>query len=210
MGKKILIVDDEEVIRKFLRIHLSKLGYEVKEATDGAEALKQLGKDDFDLLICDILMPNKDGWQVLKEMRSDPKTKDIPVIVLTAKNEDSDMFKGYDLGANYYMTKPFTKAQLLYGLKLMLGEDWGKSECSLRLSCYSPFVALLPSIERATSLTVLRKSCYVKIIDKLFWICFRSNSILCGFANHESRVPQATNIPSGSSPKDEDNGHKRI
>ena len=123
MGKKILIVDDEEVIRKFLRIHLSKLGYEVKEAADGAEALKQLGKDDFDLLICDILMPNKDGWQVLKEMRSDPKTKDIPVIVLTAKNEDSDMFKGYDLGANYYMTKPFTKAQLLYGLKLMLGED---------------------------------------------------------------------------------------
>ena len=123
MGKKILIVDDEEVIRKFLRIHLSKLGYEVKEAADGAEALKRLGKDDFDLLICDILMPNKDGWQVLKEMRSDPKTKDIPVIVLTAKNEDSDMFKGYDLGANYYMTKPFTKAQLLYGLKLMLGED---------------------------------------------------------------------------------------
>jgi len=123
MGKKILIADDEEVIRKFLRIHLSKLGYEVKEATDGAEALKQLGKDDFDLLICDILMPNKDGWQVLKEMRSDPKTKDIPVIVLTAKNEDSDMFQGYDLGANYYMTKPFTKAQLLYGLKLMLGED---------------------------------------------------------------------------------------
>jgi CheY-like chemotaxis protein len=126
MGKKILIVDDEEVIRKFLRIHLSKLGYEVKEAADGAEALKQLGKDDFDLLICDILMPNKDGWQVLKEMRSDPKTKDIPVIVLTAKNEDSDMFKGYDLGANYYMTKPFTKAQLLYGLKLMLGEDSGE------------------------------------------------------------------------------------
>jgi CheY-like chemotaxis protein len=122
MGKKILIVDDEEVIRKFLRIHLLKLGYEVKEAIDGAEALEHLGHDDFDLLICDILMPDKDGWQVLKEMRSNPKTKDIPVIVLTAKMEDSDMFKGYDLGANYYMTKPFTKAQLLYGLKLMFGE----------------------------------------------------------------------------------------
>jgi two-component system alkaline phosphatase synthesis response regulator PhoP/two-component system response regulator VicR len=123
MGRKILIVDDEDVIRKFLKIHLNKWGYEVKEATDGVEALKQLGEDDFDLLICDILMPNKTGWEVMKEMRSDPKTKDIPVIVLTAKNEDSDMFKGYDLGANYYMTKPFTKAQLLYGLKLMFGED---------------------------------------------------------------------------------------
>jgi CheY-like chemotaxis protein len=122
MGKKVLIVDDEEIIRKFLRINLLKLGYEVKEAIDGVQALEQLGNDNYDLLICDILMPNKDGWQVLKEMRSNPKTKDIPVIVLTAKNEDTDMFKGYDLGANYYMTKPFTKEQLLFGLKLMFGE----------------------------------------------------------------------------------------
>ena len=122
MKKKILIVDDEEVIRKFLKIHLDKLGYEVMEAADGVQAMEQLGKDDFDLLICDILMPKKDGWEVIREVKSDPKTKAIPVIVLTAKNEDSDMFKGYDLGVNYYMTKPFTKAQLIYGLKLMFGE----------------------------------------------------------------------------------------
>jgi DNA-binding response OmpR family regulator len=123
MGKRILIVDDEEVIRKFLRIHLAKLGYEVKEAADGEQAIEELRKDDFDLLICDILMPKKDGWEVIKEVKSNPKTKDIPVIVLTAKNEDSDMFKGYDLGANYYMNKPFTKTQLLYGLKLMFEEN---------------------------------------------------------------------------------------
>ena len=122
MSRKVLIVDDEEVIRKFLRIHLVKLGYEVTEATDGEQAIEQLGKDDFDLLICDIMMPKKDGWEVMKEAKSNPKTKNLPVIVLTAKNEDSDMFKGYDLGANYYMTKPFTKAQLLYGLKLMFDE----------------------------------------------------------------------------------------
>ena len=122
MGKRILVVDDEEVIRKFLRIHLAKLGYEVKEAADGEQAMEQLRKDDFDLLICDIMMPKKDGWEVIKEAKSNPKTKDMPVIVLTAKNEDSDMFKGYDLGANYYMTKPFSKAQLLYGLQLMFNE----------------------------------------------------------------------------------------
>jgi CheY-like chemotaxis protein len=121
MRRKILIVDDEEVIRKFLKIHLTKLGYEVMEAMDGEQAIERLGKDDFDLLICDILMPKKDGWEVIKEVKSSPKTKDIPVIVLTAKNEDSDMFKGYDLGANYFMTKPFSKAQLLYGLQLMFG-----------------------------------------------------------------------------------------
>ena len=122
MSKKILVIDDEEVIRKFVNIHLTKLGHEVREAIDGVQALGEIKKDDFDLLILDIMMPNKDGWDVLKEVRSNPKTKDIPVIVLTAKSQDIDMFKGYDLGANYYMTKPFTKAQLLYGLELMFGE----------------------------------------------------------------------------------------
>ena len=126
MSKKVLVVDDEEVIRRFLRIYLTKWGYEVKEASDGEQVLEQLGCEGFDLLILDILMPNKDGWQVLKEVKSNPKTKDIPVIVLTAKTEDSDMFKGYELGASYYLTKPFTKAQLLYGLQLIF-EGKGES-----------------------------------------------------------------------------------
>jgi DNA-binding response OmpR family regulator len=123
MKRKILIVNDEEVVRQFLRNHLAKLGYEVKEAADGEQAIEELGKDDFDLLICDILMPKKDGWEVVKEVKSNSKTKQLPVILLTAKNEDSDMFKGYDLGASYYMTKPFTKAQLLYGLRLMFNDS---------------------------------------------------------------------------------------
>ena len=119
MGKKILIADDEEVIRKVLRINLIKWGHEVKEAENGLQATEKLAREYFDLLICDISMPNKDGWQVLKEVRSNPKTREMPVILLTGKNQDADMFKGYDLGANYYITKPFTTSQLLYGLKLM-------------------------------------------------------------------------------------------
>jgi len=119
MKRKILIVDDEEMIRKLLRILLDKLGYEVKEAADGQQAIEELSKDVFDLLICDILMPKKDGWEVIKEAKSNSKSKNMRVILLTVKDEDSDVFKGYDLGANYYMTKPFTKAQLLYGLRLM-------------------------------------------------------------------------------------------
>jgi DNA-binding response OmpR family regulator len=116
MSKKVLIIDDEETIRKFLRIHLSKAGYEVKEAADGEQAMVQLKKDRFDVLICDIMMPKKSGWEVLKEVRLNPETREIPVIVLTAKNEDDDMFKGYELGATYYITKPFTKSQLFFGL----------------------------------------------------------------------------------------------
>jgi DNA-binding response OmpR family regulator len=121
-NKRILVVEDEEVLRKFLRLQLNKWGHEVIEAEDGAQAILKLGKEHFDLIICDIMMPNKDGWELIKEAKMSPKTKNIPVIVLTAKDKNSDMFKGYDLGADYYMTKPFTQAQLLYGIQLMFEE----------------------------------------------------------------------------------------
>ena len=122
-NKSILIVEDEKVVRKFLRLQLSQWGYQVTEAEDGVQAILKLGKENFDLILLDIVMPNKDGWELMKEARLSPKTKDIPVIVLTAKDKDSDMFKGYDLGANYYIPKPFTKAQLRHGLKLVFEED---------------------------------------------------------------------------------------
>ena len=123
MSKKILVIDDEETVRKVLKIHLVKGGYDVKEAADGEEAIEQLKRNNFDLLICDVMMPKKDGWEVLRAVRSHPRTKDIPVIFLTAKDQDTDMFKGYELGANYYMTKPFTKSQLLFGINMMLGKE---------------------------------------------------------------------------------------
>jgi len=121
MNKKILIVEDEEVIRKSLRLILKKWGHEVTEAQDGEQAIIKLGKEDFDLIICDVMMPRKDGWQLLQEVRSSPKKGDIPIIILTAKNRDSDMFKGYELGATYFMTKPFTKGQLQYGMEIIFG-----------------------------------------------------------------------------------------
>jgi len=123
MSKKILVIDDEETVRKVLKIHLVKGGYDVKEAADGEEAIEQLKRNNFDLLICDVMMPKKDGWEVLRAVRSHPRTKDIPVIFLTAKDQDTDMFKGYELGANYYMTKPFTKSQLFFGINMMFGKE---------------------------------------------------------------------------------------
>jgi CheY-like chemotaxis protein len=84
--------------------------------------MEKIGGEKFDLIICDVMMPNKNGWEVVREVKSDPELNEIPIILLTAKNEDADMFKGYELGANYYMTKPFTKDQLLYGMKLMFEE----------------------------------------------------------------------------------------
>jgi len=122
MSKNILVVDDEEIIRKFVKIHLNKLGYEVTEAEDGQKALEKIEDQKFDLIICDVMMPNKSGWEVVKEVKSNPEVSGIPIILLTAKSDDADMFKGYELGANYYMTKPFTKEQLLYGMKLIFEE----------------------------------------------------------------------------------------
>jgi CheY-like chemotaxis protein len=122
-NKKILVVEDEEVIRKVLRLTLGKWGFQVEEAEDGVQALRKLEKDRYHLIICDILMPNMDGWELIKEVKRNPDSQDIPIIALTGKNKDADMFKGYELGANYYMTKPFTKAQLQYGIQLVLADS---------------------------------------------------------------------------------------
>jgi CheY-like chemotaxis protein len=123
MKKMILVVDDEAVIRRILRVYLERMGYGVNEAADGVEAIEQIKRNKFDLIISDVIMPRKDGWEVLKEVKRNKGTEDIPVILLTAKNQHVDMFKGYELKADYYMTKPFTKGQLAYGLKLMFEED---------------------------------------------------------------------------------------
>lgn len=121
-NKKILVVDDSAWIRNMLKNYLSGWGHQVWEAQDGAEALERLQEEDFDLMICDVVMPNKNGWEVLNEVKKNPKTQEMPVIMLTSMSKDSDMLHGYELGATYYMTKPFTKAQLQYGLQLMFEE----------------------------------------------------------------------------------------
>lgn len=129
MSKKILVVDDEDIIRRFISIQLPKWGYEVKEAIDGIQALERLGQEDFNLIICDIMMPNMNGWQLLRKVRENPKTRDIPVIVLTVKDEDSDMLKGYELGATYYITKPFDIVEIISGIQMMSGGDSESKNC---------------------------------------------------------------------------------
>jgi DNA-binding response OmpR family regulator len=122
-GKKVLIVEDEEVIRKILRLNLNKWGFEVEEAEDGLRALAKLGKELYALVICDIVMPNMDGWELIKQIKKNPKTQDVRIIALTGRNKDADVRKGYELGADYYITKPFTGAQLRYGIRMILGEN---------------------------------------------------------------------------------------
>lgn len=101
---KILIADDESEIRSLLKLYLENEGYEVAEAGDGKEALSILAGGDVSLCLLDVMMPEMDGFHVLKEMR---KENNIPVIIISAKDTDPDKILGLDLGADDYMVKPF-------------------------------------------------------------------------------------------------------
>lgn len=118
--KKILIVEDDQHIRKLLNILIRKEDIQIDEAVEGNEALEKLASNTYDLVILDIMMPNVDGFQILKSMRETPATVSLPVIVVTAKTEDKDLMKGYSMGANYYITKPFEPQDLIHSIELIL------------------------------------------------------------------------------------------
>lgn len=115
---KILLVDDNP---KFLEDVLPFYGYEVKCAHDGVECLEILNSDElFDLVLLDIMMPKMDGWETLKNIRKTPICKDIPVIMLTAANEDQKMVTGLKIGADDYIVKPFVLPNLLARIEAVL------------------------------------------------------------------------------------------
>jgi len=117
---KILVVDDEEPIQELLRFNLEKEGYLVRVAKDGQEALKQVASDLPDLLVLDLMLPGMDGLEVCRKLRSNPKFQQIPIIMLTAKGEEIDKVLGLELGADDYMTKPFSPRELLARIKARL------------------------------------------------------------------------------------------
>ncbi|MHB8073803.1 response regulator [Desulfosporosinus fructosivorans] len=117
---KILVVDDEEPIQELLRFNLEKEGYLVSVAKDGQEALQNVENDQPDLLVLDLMLPGMDGLEVCRKLRSNPKFQQIPIIMLTAKGEEFDKVLGLELGADDYMTKPFSPRELLARIKARL------------------------------------------------------------------------------------------
>ena len=116
----ILVVDDEEPIRELLRFNLEKEGYRVSVAKDGQEALKHVENDHPDLIVLDLMLPGMDGLEVCRKLRSNPKFQQIPIIMLTAKGEEIDKVLGLEIGADDYMTKPFSPRELLARIKARL------------------------------------------------------------------------------------------
>jgi two-component system, OmpR family, alkaline phosphatase synthesis response regulator PhoP len=115
--KKILAVDDEKYIVRLVEVNLQRAGYQVVTAYDGREALAKVESEKPDLVVLDVMMPFMDGFEVLRTLKADPKTKDIPVIMLTAKAQDADVFRGWQSGVDCYLTKPFNPMELLTFVK---------------------------------------------------------------------------------------------
>ncbi len=111
--KRVLAVDDERHIVRLVQVNLERAGYDVITAYDGVEALEKVAEEPPDMIVLDVMMPRMDGFAVLAELKKNPKTADIPVIMLTAKAQDADVFKGWQSGVASYLTKPFNPMQLL-------------------------------------------------------------------------------------------------
>ncbi len=114
---KILVCDDEELIRKVIKEYLELESFIIIEATDGNDALTKVKNNDIDLIIMDIMMPKMDGYQAIREIK---KIKDIPVIMLSARDEEYDKLYGFDLGIDDYVTKPFSPKELTARVKAVL------------------------------------------------------------------------------------------
>jgi len=114
---KILVVDDDQHIRELVSMFLRKAGFEIHEACDGLEALAVLEAVKADLVILDIMMPNLDGWELCRQLRTQ---HELPVLMLTAKGETAQKIKGFELGADDYLVKPFEPLELVVRVKALL------------------------------------------------------------------------------------------
>ena len=123
--QRILVVDDEKMIRNVIREYAEFDGFEVTEAEDGMEAVEICRKEDFDLIVMDIMMPRLDGYSAIKEIR---KTKQIPVIMLSARGEEYDKLFGFEIGIDDYVVKPFSPKELLARIKAVLKRAAAKEQ----------------------------------------------------------------------------------
>jgi phosphate regulon transcriptional regulator PhoB len=117
LGRKVLVVDDEESVRELIELYLTKEGFDVVLAKDGKEALRLNGEHHPDLIVLDLMLPGLDGWEVCKQIRSASR---VPIIMLTARAEEVDRVVGLELGADDYVVKPFSPREMVARVKAVL------------------------------------------------------------------------------------------
>lgn len=123
MPKKILAVDDDQPNVILIQRNLERKGYQVITALNGEEALGKIADEHPDLVILDVMMPGMDGMEMLRQLRADSTTASLPVILLTGKVQDEDIFDGYQRGADLYLTKPYSLANLLAYVQQVFAEN---------------------------------------------------------------------------------------
>jgi two-component system alkaline phosphatase synthesis response regulator PhoP len=112
-NKRILIVDDDKSIIEIVQVYLEQAGYGVLTANNGTSAMHTLRREKPDLLILDLMLPDRDGWDITRSIRKDKRLASTPIIMLTARVEDSDKIVGLELGADDYVTKPFNPREIV-------------------------------------------------------------------------------------------------
>ena len=126
MPQRILVVDDDKQIARLIRSYLEQAGYQVVVAYDGETALHALRRESPDLVVLDLMLPDRDGWDVTRTVRSDPALAATPIIMVTARVEDTDKIIGLELGADDYITKPFNPRELVSRVRAILRRTSGQ------------------------------------------------------------------------------------
>jgi len=119
-GRKIFVADDDPIVRKFLEAIFTDAGFEVTTASDGEKALAGIRETKPDLVIMDLVMPYRDGFEVCRAVRSTPAVRDVPVIILSMKDREADALKSFEVGADDFIRKPFNPLELLARVRKIL------------------------------------------------------------------------------------------
>ena len=173
MKETILIVEDEKDIVKMLEYNLKKEGFKTLSARDGEDALDLAVRQRPDLVILDLMLPGIDGLEVCKNLKGDTKTASIPVIMLTAKSQESDKIVGLELGADDYMTKPFSPRELIARIKAVLRRVKEKDK--------------LPEVLRAGDLIIDLSKIMVVVKDKPVELTAKEFELLKGLKKKKNK-----------------------
>jgi DNA-binding response OmpR family regulator len=120
---KILITEDEQELRQMLKLTMESAGYQVVTANNGREALERLNSDLPDVVLMDVMMPEMNGFDAMRKIKENPSTAHIPVVMLTALDDDASTAKGWKMGTSLYLKKPFVPGQLISYIQLILDRD---------------------------------------------------------------------------------------
>ncbi|MFM9025910.1 MAG: response regulator [Planctomycetaceae bacterium] len=149
-GPRILVVDDEEDLLELVRYNLVKHGYQVECVGTGEDALKSARREPPDLIVLDLMLPAVDGLEVCRRLKSEPKTRDVPIVMLTAKGEDTDVVAGLERGADDYIAKPFSPKVLTARIRALLRRNESRRQSELETTIAVHELAIHPGRREAT------------------------------------------------------------